>query len=215
MTSAIRVLVLALLSLMPFRVEAQNSSPPPQTHNQQLLKSEEVDALVAPTLLYPEAFREASVPEVVEDGVTGYMVDSLEEAVSKVDSVISLGRTRVRRRFEQRFTAERMAPDYLRIYAALIGARRDIGKEHREIPCFSDSWLGRLAPNGLSPGHEALLLALTKIPEMSFPDFSSLLGRIAGSIEKMADANLRRPVQGPTQDPDPPVRERKGEPCLS
>jgi hypothetical protein len=128
MTSAIRVLVLALLSLMPFRVEAQNSSPPPQTHNQQLLKSEEVDALVAPTLLYPEAFREASVPEVVEDGVTGYMVDSLEEAVSKVDSVISLGRTRVRRRFEQRFTAERMAPDCLRIYAALIGAPATLAK---------------------------------------------------------------------------------------
>jgi hypothetical protein len=141
MTSAIRVLVLALLSLMPFRVEAQNSSPPPQTHNQQLLKSEEVDALVAPTLLYPEAFREASVPEVVEDGVTGYMVDSLEEAVSKVDSVISLDRTRVRRRFEQRFTAERLigAPATLAksIARSLVSPTRGWDALHR-----TDSALG-------------------------------------------------------------------------
>ena len=54
------------------------------------------------------AFRRGSVAEVVEDGVTGYAVDSVEEALSKIDLVLSLDRAQVRRRFEQRFTAERM-----------------------------------------------------------------------------------------------------------
>jgi glycosyltransferase involved in cell wall biosynthesis len=78
------------------------------------------------------AFRRGSVSEVVEDGVTGYMVDSLEEALSKIDSVLSLDRTQVRRRFEQRFTAERMAQDYLKIYAKLMGVSR-IG-DHAQRP---------------------------------------------------------------------------------
>jgi len=66
------------------------------------------------------AFRRGSVAEVVEDGVTGYAVDSVEEALSKIDLVLSLDRAQVRRRFEQRFTAERMVQDYLKVYAKLI-----------------------------------------------------------------------------------------------
>jgi glycosyltransferase involved in cell wall biosynthesis len=69
------------------------------------------------------AFRNGSVPEVVEDGITGYVVDSLEEAVCRIGSVLALDRAQVRRRFEQRFTAERMALDYLKVYSRLIGAR--------------------------------------------------------------------------------------------
>jgi glycosyltransferase involved in cell wall biosynthesis len=71
------------------------------------------------------AFRQGSVPEVVEDGITGYVVESAEEAICKLGSVTALDRGRVRRRFEQRFTAERMAQDYLEVYARLIGARAD------------------------------------------------------------------------------------------
>ena len=48
------------------------------------------------------AFRNGSVPEVVEDGTTGYIVDSVEEAVCRIGSVLALDRARVRRRFEQR-----------------------------------------------------------------------------------------------------------------
>jgi glycosyltransferase involved in cell wall biosynthesis len=71
------------------------------------------------------AFRQGSVPEVVEDGITGYVVESVEEAICKLGSVTDLDRGRVRRRFEQRFTAERMAQDYLKVYAGLIGTRVD------------------------------------------------------------------------------------------
>jgi Protein of unknown function (DUF3300) len=55
MAWATRLLVLVLFSLMPFRVEAQNPSPPPATPDQQSLKSEQLDALVAPVALYPDA----------------------------------------------------------------------------------------------------------------------------------------------------------------
>ena len=51
------------------------------------------------------AFRHGSVPEIVDDGITGHIVDSVEEAVRKLGRVLALDRGRVRRRFEQRFTA--------------------------------------------------------------------------------------------------------------
>ncbi len=63
------------------------------------------------------------MPEVVEDGVTGYIVDSVEEAICKIGGVLALDRGRIRRRFEQRFTADRMAQDYVKVYAKLIGSR--------------------------------------------------------------------------------------------
>ncbi|MGH6914903.1 MAG: glycosyltransferase family 4 protein, partial [Geminicoccales bacterium] len=62
------------------------------------------------------AYRCGSVPEVVEDGVTGYIVDSIEGAVAAVDRLGALDRALIRRRFEDRFSAERMARDYLAVY---------------------------------------------------------------------------------------------------
>jgi glycosyltransferase involved in cell wall biosynthesis len=69
------------------------------------------------------AWRNGAVPEIVEDGVTGYIVDSLDAAVAALEAVSRLDRARVRNRFEQRFSAARMARDYLSIYRAL-GRRR-------------------------------------------------------------------------------------------
>jgi len=65
------------------------------------------------------ALRRGAVPEIVEDGVTGYIVDSTEEAVGAVRRAVTLDRRRVRARFEERFSAERMARDYLSVYRAL------------------------------------------------------------------------------------------------
>lgn len=62
------------------------------------------------------AFREGSVNEVIDDGVSGLIVDTVAEAVCKMGALLSLDRGRVRRRFESRFTARRMAEDYVRIY---------------------------------------------------------------------------------------------------
>ena len=69
------------------------------------------------------AFRNGSVPEIVDQGVTGYVVDNINEAICALGRVLSLDRGRVRRRFEERFTATRMAKEYLRVYEKLVGAR--------------------------------------------------------------------------------------------
>ncbi len=69
------------------------------------------------------AFRAASVPEIIEDGVSGFIVDNIEQAVAAVSRVGALDRTVVRACFDERFTVERMARDYLEIYRSLPGVR--------------------------------------------------------------------------------------------
>ena len=64
-------------------------------------------------------YRAGSVPEVVDDGVTGFAVDGFQEAVAAVRRIGELSRHRVRQVFEERFSALRMAEDYMGIYAKL------------------------------------------------------------------------------------------------
>ncbi len=66
------------------------------------------------------AFNAGSVPEVVEPGVTGFIVDDEDGAVAAVAHLPQLSRARVRERFEERFTARRMANDYLDVYRDLM-----------------------------------------------------------------------------------------------
>jgi glycosyltransferase involved in cell wall biosynthesis len=66
------------------------------------------------------AFRRGSVPEVIDEGVTGFIVDNEDEAIAAIKRIGELDRRRVRARFEERFTARRMAQDYLSLYEALL-----------------------------------------------------------------------------------------------
>jgi len=66
------------------------------------------------------AFRCGSVPEIVEDGITGAIVGTMEEAIAALPRVIALDRKKVRQRFEQRFSATRMAKDYVGVYRSLL-----------------------------------------------------------------------------------------------
>jgi len=66
------------------------------------------------------AFRCGSVPEVIEDGVTGRIVETVEDAVAAVGDLGRFDRAVIRRRFEERFSVARMARDYVRIYQTLI-----------------------------------------------------------------------------------------------
>lgn len=66
------------------------------------------------------AFNRASVPEVVDDGVTGFIVADEKEAAIAVRNLGQLDRSQVRARFEERFSARRMVEDYLKIYARLL-----------------------------------------------------------------------------------------------
>jgi glycosyltransferase involved in cell wall biosynthesis len=69
------------------------------------------------------AWRNGSVPEVIEDGRTGIIVDSVEQAVAAIARVARMDRLAVRERFEERFSAARMAQDYLAVYRALARRR--------------------------------------------------------------------------------------------
>lgn len=66
------------------------------------------------------AWDNGSVPEVLDNGVTGRIVSSVEEAAHAVFEVMRYNRAIVRARFEERFTVSRMANDYLRVYQDLI-----------------------------------------------------------------------------------------------
>ncbi len=67
------------------------------------------------------AFPAGSVPEIVEHGVTGYIVETIADAVGAVESINALSRANIRAAFDARFTAGRMARDYVSLYNALPG----------------------------------------------------------------------------------------------
>jgi glycosyltransferase involved in cell wall biosynthesis len=89
------------------------------------------------------AFRCGSVPEVVEDGITGAIVDTMDEAIAALPRVLALDRKKVRRRFEQRFSSARMAKDYVAVYRSLLAAQSKAGGKGREEPPLL---LGDVAP---------------------------------------------------------------------
>jgi len=66
------------------------------------------------------AFNRGSVPEIVEDDITGFIVEDEISAVSAVNRISQLDRQKVRTRFEERFTARRMAMDYLAAYRNIM-----------------------------------------------------------------------------------------------
>jgi glycosyltransferase involved in cell wall biosynthesis len=76
-----------------------------------------IEALACGTPVF--AYRRGSIPEIIEDRVTGFICDSLDEMVSKFDSLPLIDRRRCRQSFESRFTVERMVKDYLALYEQL------------------------------------------------------------------------------------------------
>jgi glycosyltransferase involved in cell wall biosynthesis len=72
------------------------------------------------------AFRRGSVLEIVDDGITGFIVDDEDEAAQAVTALPQFDRARIRRVFEERFTARRMAEDYLNVYRGLIAREQPL-----------------------------------------------------------------------------------------
>src|SRR3546814_6283530 len=66
------------------------------------------------------AFNNGSVPEILEDGVTGFIVHTMTQAIFVVSQLKYLSRIKIRQTFEKRFTAKRMAEDYINVYHSLI-----------------------------------------------------------------------------------------------
>jgi glycosyltransferase involved in cell wall biosynthesis len=75
----------------------------------------EAMACGTPVIAYPHG----SVPEILDDGITGYVTADMRAAVKAVGKLSGFRRERCRRAFEERFTAARMADDYLAVYERL------------------------------------------------------------------------------------------------
>jgi len=77
------------------------------------------------------AYRRGAVPEIMKEGHTGFIVEELEDGVEAARRIPKLSRKRCREVFEQRFTATRMANDYVRVYERLINRKQDEPVEAR------------------------------------------------------------------------------------
>jgi len=102
------------------------------------------------------AFRRGSVPEVIDDGVTGFIVDGIEESLQALDKIGHFDRERCRKVFEQRFCAARMASDYVKIYERLIETKvRTRSKRLNEVAGMRR--VGVSASSNGEAGHAATL----------------------------------------------------------
>jgi len=72
------------------------------------------------------AFRGGSTPEVLDHGSTGFIVDTLEEAIQATRRVGLLDRRQCRATFERRFTVSRMTSEYVKVYHQAIARRRPL-----------------------------------------------------------------------------------------
>ena len=83
------------------------------------------------------AWRRGSVSEIVEDGVTGFIVDNEAEAMSAIGKLATLDRARVRAAFERRFTARRMAQDYVTCFKAILSRGRQQFSDVKTRPAMA------------------------------------------------------------------------------
>jgi glycosyltransferase involved in cell wall biosynthesis len=81
----------------------------------------EAMACGTPVIAYPRG----SVPEIVDDGITGFLVHNAEEAAKAVEGISAIERRSCRRRFEERFSARRMSEDYLALYERLVNGQSE------------------------------------------------------------------------------------------
>jgi glycosyltransferase involved in cell wall biosynthesis len=82
------------------------------------------------------AFRRGSVPEVIDHGLTGFIVDDIDAAVAAVRQIATLDRRLARATFDRRFTAERMTRDYVAIYRDL--AQRRTKSDHKRYESLGE-----------------------------------------------------------------------------
>lgn len=72
------------------------------------------------------AYNKGSVPELLQHGVDGFIVDNQEDAIKAVENIGLIDRQECRKTFQGRFTAARMATDYLRVYSGAIESEKEI-----------------------------------------------------------------------------------------
>ena len=110
------------------------------------------------------AFRRGSAPEVIDDGVSGFLVDDVSQATAAIRRVAQLDRARTREAFERRFDIERVAREYVQIYRRLARVEEARQNERRR---------NGLARNFLSRaqrGYRPILVELAEVPNAAATD---------------------------------------------
>jgi glycosyltransferase involved in cell wall biosynthesis len=105
------------------------------------------------------AWSNGSVPEVVTDGVSGRIVDSIEAAACAAGEAVHMDRRKVRAEFERRFTAERMAASHIAAYRVLLArasANTKVMKLPVALPCRARTLATGLGTNGGAMRHSGL-----------------------------------------------------------
>jgi hypothetical protein len=98
------------------------------------------------------------VPEIIDDGITGYICEQLDEFIAAVEQVSILDRRRCRQAFEMRFTVERMVQDYMDVYEQVIIDRATAAVQSHMNPAAIPTLarpsvsMPTLAAPGVSPG---------------------------------------------------------------
>ena len=124
------------------------------------------------------AFNRGSVPEVIEHGATGFIVDDEAQALATLPQARQLSRKAIRQRFEERFTARRMAMDYLSLYRRLAvrtHAGGDMDTASADIPCSESR-----TPIRGTDGRRCSLSGVKSISEACSAQEASV--QVAGSI---------------------------------
>src|SRR6516162_1144379 len=127
-------------------------------------------------------FRCGSVPEVVEDGVSGFVVETVDQAAAVVARVASLDRANVRAAFEHRFTIERTAHEYLEMYHGLI---RSVARSTRYRKAKGDRKREASHPNG------------TRVPGLAPIAMETRRVSTRGKLSAKVLGSLTRPVVEP------------------
>jgi glycosyltransferase involved in cell wall biosynthesis len=100
------------------------------------------------------AFRRGSAPEVIDDGVSGFLVDDVPQAIAATRRIAKLDRARAREAFERRFDIERAAREYVQIYRRLISAEEARRDERRR------NGVGRALVSCVQRGYRPILVEL-------------------------------------------------------
>src|SRR5580692_7607918 len=100
---------------VPLKVAAKVDRADQDYYDEQIRAMIEAMACGTPVI----AFNRGSVPEVIDDGLTGFIVEDINGAIGAVDRLDHLSRAKIRGHFEKHFTARRMAQDYLAVYRSL------------------------------------------------------------------------------------------------
>lgn len=80
------------------------------------------------------AYRRGSMPELIDDGVTGFLVDNIDEAIAAIGRIDEIDRAACRKAAVERFGVDRMADRYLALYRSIVGDRPASGQHNRPAP---------------------------------------------------------------------------------